>query len=55
MVVCPCDVGAGKTSLMDILAGRRFGAGVCSRMHLNGNAVDAADMRRLSGYVTAVI
>ena len=42
--------GAGKTSLMDVLAGRRYGPGVSGSVHLNGNAVDAADMRRLSGY-----
>ena len=34
---------------MDILAGRRYGAGVSGSIHLNGNAVDGADMRRLAG------
>lgn len=31
--------GAGKTTLMDILAGRRSGEGVTGRIHLNGTQV----------------
>ena len=48
-VVTICCAGAGKTSLMDILAGRRYGSGVSGSVHLNGNAVDASDMRRFAG------
>ena len=43
--------GAGKTTLMDILAGRRRGPGVEGQMTLNGNLVDGNVTRLSVGYV----
>lgn len=42
---------AGKTSLLDCLAGRREGSGVRGEVRLNGHCMDGRAMRRASGYV----
>ena len=36
---------AGKTTLLDVLAGRRSGQGVTGRIHINGNKVTAHQLR----------
>ncbi|GMH44385.1 hypothetical protein BSKO_12319 [Bryopsis sp. KO-2023] len=43
--------GAGKTTLMDILAGRKRDSGVQADIRLNGSPVAAGTLRKLSGYV----
>lgn len=51
--LCPesCVLFAGKTSLMDCLAGRREGSGVEGEVRLNGNLMTAKAMRQMAGYV----
>lgn len=48
--------GAGKTSLLNVLAGRRGGAGasgsINGRIRLNREEVNAARVRKVSGFVT---
>ncbi|GFR46198.1 hypothetical protein Agub_g7729, partial [Astrephomene gubernaculifera] len=45
--------GAGKTTLMDVLAGRRHGTagGVSGEIRINGHRVGAAQLRKVCGYV----
>lgn len=43
--------GAGKTTLMDVLAGRKTGGVITGAVHLNGFPKDQATFARLSGYV----
>ena len=45
---------AGKSSLLDILSGRREGAAVKARLTVNGTAVSPSQMRAASGYVHQV-
>lgn len=42
---------AGKTSLIDILSGRRYGYSVRGDLRVDGMAVTHREMRRISGYV----
>ncbi|CAN0319127.1 unnamed protein product, partial [Laminaria digitata] len=46
--------GAGKTSLLNILAGRHLGrsSSVTGAVRVNGRTVNAAAVRDVSGYVT---
>uniref|UniRef100_A0A0D9WBN1 ABC transporter domain-containing protein n=1 Tax=Leersia perrieri TaxID=77586 RepID=A0A0D9WBN1_9ORYZ len=44
--------GAGKSTLLEILAGRLHAAADKSTLLLNGAPATAADLRRVSGYVT---
>ncbi|GIL42172.1 hypothetical protein Vafri_236 [Volvox africanus] len=49
--------GAGKTTLMDVLAGRRHGThgGVSGEIRINGHRVGAAQLRKVCGYVAQEI
>ena len=40
-----CILPAGKTTLLDVLAGRRSGQGVTGRIHINGNRVNSHQLR----------
>lgn len=42
--------GAGKTTLMDILAGRKRDSGVSGEVFVNGRPVIAREIRKLSGW-----
>ncbi|XP_052177562.1 ABC transporter G family member 10-like [Diospyros lotus] len=44
--------GAGKTTLLDILAGMIVPSRVCGHVLVNGQPMDAAFFRRVSGYIT---
>ncbi|KAK2076469.1 hypothetical protein QBZ16_000994 [Prototheca wickerhamii] len=43
--------GAGKTTLMDVLAGRKTGGTVTGEVHINGFPKNQATFNRISGYV----
>jgi len=43
--------GAGKTSLLDCLAGRKTVGAVTGSIRLNGRSMTATELRQLSGYV----
>ena len=43
--------GSGKSSLLDVLSGRRWGGIVGGQVALNGRVVDAGTLRRAVGYV----
>ena len=45
------ESGAGKTSLLDIIAGRKTDGAISGELLVNGRAVDATQYRRISGYV----
>eukprot|EP00887_Chlorella_sp_A99_P000586 scaffold17.g586.t1 len=47
--------GAGKTTLMDVLAGRKTGGVITGAVHLNGFPKDQATFARLSGYVEQIM
>ncbi len=51
--LCACP-SAGKTTLLDILSGRRYGYGVSGDIRFNGHAVRPARMKALCGYVMQV-
>jgi ABC-type multidrug transport system ATPase subunit len=42
---------AGKTSLIDIISGRRYGPDVRGSLHVDGAPITNKEMRRISGYV----
>ena len=46
--------GAGKTSLLDCLAGRKTVGKVTGAVRINGRAMAPKEMRQLSGYVVQV-
>ena len=47
-------LAAGKTTLLDVLAGRRRGEGVHGEVRVNGNLVDGHTLKALCGYVYQV-
>lgn len=49
-----CGVGAGKSSLLDIISGRRFGEGVEGQLRVDGAPMLPQDVRAMAGYVHQV-
>lgn len=47
----PNPAGSGKTSLLDILAGRKTSGKVDGKVHFGGRPPSAAFLRRYTGYV----
>ena len=43
--------GAGKTSLLDVLAGRKYQGRITGTIYVNGRAMTGRQMREVSGYV----
>lgn len=48
------SVAAGKSSLLDIISGRRFGEGVEGRLRVDGVTMGPQDVRAMAGYVHQV-
>lgn len=46
--------GAGKTTLMDVLAGRKTTGSVCGQMLVNGHVKHSKTFARVVGYVEQV-
>lgn len=47
-------MAAGKSSLLDIISGRRFGEGVEGRLRVDGVEMEAQHVRAMAGYVHQV-
>ena len=47
-------MGAGKSSLLDIISGRRFGEGVEGQLRVDGAPMLPQDVRAMAGYVHQV-
>ena len=46
--------GAGKTTLMDVLAGRKTGGTISGEMHIKGFPKEQRTFARVTGYVEQV-